>query len=137
MSRKKIINNNPGESFICKSCGRAVAPLSSGGSQRNHCPYCLSSLHVDIITGDRRSGCRGIMTPISIWIQKNREWSVIHRCENCGVIRTNRIAADDNEMLLFTLAASFMTQLPFPASKAIENLQVYGRENVKEIEYEQ
>jgi hypothetical protein len=123
MSRKKFIRENPNESFICQYCKKAVMPLLHGGNQRNHCPYCLSSIHVDIIPGDRRASCRNIMKPISIWIQKNREWSVIHRCNGCGIIRTNRIAADDNEMLLFTLAASFMSQLPFPAAKMINNLQ--------------
>ncbi|MBN1648204.1 MAG: RNHCP domain-containing protein [Spirochaetales bacterium] len=137
MSRVKIINSNPDQSFICVSCGKAVSPLQNGGNQRNHCPYCLCSMHVDIIAGDRRSGCKGVMVPISIWIRKNSEWSVIHRCENCGVIKTNRIAADDNEMLLFSLAASFMTQLPFPASRAIEGLMEFGRVYKKETEYEQ
>lgn len=63
------------------------------------------------------------MTPISIWIQENKEWSLIHRCKNCGVIRTNRIAADDNELMLFTLAASHLSQLPFPPKKALMNLK--------------
>ena len=134
MSRAKIIRNNPHESFICQSCGKAVAPLNNGGNQRNHCPKCLSSIHVDIIAGDRRASCHGIMKPISIWVQENKEWSLIHRCMSCGIIRTNRIAADDNEMMLFSLAASFMSQLPFPADKAIDHIQALSLK--KEEHYE-
>jgi len=72
------------------------------------------------------------MNPISVWIQKNKEWSIIHRCMSCGVLRTNRIAADDNEMMLFSLAASFMSQLPFPAEKAIHHIQALSQ--IKENE---
>jgi hypothetical protein len=79
--------------------------------------------------GDRRSGCRGIMEPIGLWVQGNKEWAIIHRCRKCGFIRTNRIAGDDDEMQLFSLAARPITQLPFPADMAlgkIENQQMNG-----------
>ena len=51
--------------FICQNCGKEVLPLTDG-SYRNHCPFCLYSLHVDIIPGDRASDCGGIMKPIKI-----------------------------------------------------------------------
>ena len=123
MSRKKIIRENPYQSFLCQSCGQSVAPVLNGGKHRNHCPHCLCSFHVDILPGDRRASCRGIMKPISIWIRKGGEWSLIHRCEKCGTIRSNRVASDDNETVLFTLAASFLTQLPFPANRALGKIQ--------------
>ena len=122
MSRTTQTRTNLNLPFICKACGRAVTPPGSGGTHRNHCPFCLVSLHVDIVPGDRRASCRGIMQPISVWVQSNKEWSIIHRCTQCGVLRTNRVAADDNEMLLFTIAASMMSQLPFPAGKALEEI---------------
>lgn len=46
-------------SFVCLNCGYAVPPL--GYSSRNHCPRCLCSLHLDVLPGDRASGCRGLM----------------------------------------------------------------------------
>ena len=122
MSRNKFIRENPNESFICVSCGNAVAPLESGGNQRNHCPHCLTSCHVDILTGDRRASCRGIMEPIGVWVQKNKEWSVIHKCQQCGTVRINRIAADDNELLLFAKAVEPIMNLPFPPADALHNL---------------
>jgi len=122
MTRNKIIRNNPQESFICINCGKAVAPLEYGGDHRNHCPHCLSSSHVDIIPGDRRSSCRGIMKPISIHVQKNGEWSVIHKCTQCRTIKINRIACDDNELLLLTLATEPLVSLPFPPKNIISAL---------------
>ena len=134
MSRNKILHNNPHESFICASCGKGVSPLEFGGKHRNHCPHCLSSLHVDITPGDRRSSCRGKMEPISIYVQKNKEWSIIHKCTKCGTIRHNRIASDDNELLLLTISAEPLMSLPFPSKTIISTLHKLsiekGSENV-------
>jgi len=63
------------------------------------------------------------MEPISLWVGKSREGSVIHRCGKCGYLRINRIAEDDNEALLFMLAASPLSQLPFPSSMALDYLK--------------
>ena len=54
--------------------------------------------------GDRASECHGVMEPISVWVRKNGEWAVIHRCTVCGKMGSNRIAADDNPMKLMALA---------------------------------
>ncbi len=122
MSRHNYSIQNSNDSFICRNCGLAVPPVEQGGYHRNHCPHCLWSLHVDLKSGDRRCACRGEMEPISVWVRSSGEWSVIHRCGKCGFIRSNRIAADDNERLLFVLAARPMTMLPFPAKDALEKL---------------
>lgn len=42
------------DTFTCKVCGRPCVPENAGSSHRNHCPNCLSSLHVDHRT--RRPG---------------------------------------------------------------------------------
>jgi len=134
MTRNKIIRNNPQETFICCSCGKIVRPLEYGGQHRNHCPHCLCSCHVDIIPGDRRASCRGIMQPIGIYVQKNKEWSIIHRCRQCKTLRINRIAYDDNELLLLTLAAEPLMSLPFPSQKIISTLHRLSLEKGKENE---
>ena len=71
------------DSFTCKVCGRPVVSAGAGSSHRNHCPNCLSSLHVDIEPGDRESDCGGIMEPVAVWVRKNGEWAIIHRCRRC------------------------------------------------------
>ena len=122
MSRIRQQNKTQNNVFICSHCGNTVPPPESGGLQRNHCPDCLWSLHVDLKKGDRRCGCRSDMEPIGIWVKRSGEWALIHRCTKCGLIRSNRIAADDNEVLLFALAAKPLAMLPFPADKTLEKI---------------
>lgn len=114
MSRQRSHVHETVETFICASCGNTVAPPEQGTANRNHCPHCLHSLHLDLRPGDRRSGCRGVMIPIGVWVKADGEWSIIHRCEGCGFIRSNRIAGDDNEASLLALAARPLSRLPFP-----------------------
>jgi len=91
-------------SFTCAHCG-AVIPLRAFGTEnRNHCPLCLWSLHVDITPGDRLCPCRGPMEPISIWVKDDGEWAIIHRCKSCGTLKSNRIAGDDIEKNILELA---------------------------------
>jgi hypothetical protein len=65
-------------------------------------------------TGDRRSGCRAIMEPIAVWVKRDGEWAVVHRCRQCGKLTANRIAGDDNEVALVSLALRPLAQPPFP-----------------------
>lgn len=103
--------------FICQHCGQAVAGVSPGTRNRNHCPHCLWSLHVDLGVGDRRSGCRGEMEPIAVWVQPNDEWSIVHRCRHCKTLRVNRIAGDDSELVLMSLAARPLARPAFPLDR--------------------
>jgi hypothetical protein len=98
-----------------------VSNVSFGTMQRNHCPHCLHSLHVDMHIGDRLSACRGIMEPISVSVRKNGEWEIIHRCRTCGQVRINRIAGDDREAALVALALRPLVNLPFP----VETLELF------------
>ncbi len=89
---------------MCARCGTTVAAGAAGTRQRNHCPSCLHSLHVDITVGDRRSLCRGLMEPIALWVRDDGEMSLLHRCSRCGVIKANRVAGDDDEAAIGALA---------------------------------
>jgi len=65
-------NNNdsqPESGFICLHCGRPVAPDPAGSGHRNHCPWCLRSVHLDNLPGDRSSRCGGIMEPVAISVR--------------------------------------------------------------------
>ncbi|WP_343383836.1 RNHCP domain-containing protein [Candidatus Amarobacter glycogenicus] len=42
------------DSFRCVKCKQHVDTPSFGTTQRNHCPQCLWSRHVDNFPGDRR-----------------------------------------------------------------------------------
>ena len=106
MENKRFTKNDSG--FICKNCGREVLPL--GYTSRNHCPFCLCSLHVDINPGDRANECRGLLRPIRSEPDSKHGFIIIHKCEKCGEIRKNRAALNakvqpDNRSLLIKLTA--------------------------------
>ena len=103
--------------FHCINCSQLVLIASAGTDQRNHCPHCLWSLHVDFQNGDRRSACRSPMEPISVWVKHNGEWAVVHRCRECGALRANRIAGDDNEVILLSLALKPLARPAFPLER--------------------
>lgn len=116
------------EVFICKECGREVVPEGAGSGHRNHCPNCLTSLHLDEEPGDRMADCGGHMEPIAVWVKKNGEWAIVHRCRQCGKISTNRIAADDNPMKLMSIAMKPLTEPPFPIERIEEMTRLMGGE---------
>lgn len=92
------------EVFKCKQCRRFIGPLPSGGHHRNHCPFCLYSLHVDYRqSGDRLSECGSRMQPIGYFQRPKGEYVLIHRCLGCAFERFNRIAADDDFDLMLSL----------------------------------
>jgi len=106
MEEKRFTKNDSG--FICRHCGREVKPL--GYSSRNHCPFCLWSLHVDINPGDRACECGGEMEPVRAEPDPKKGYVIIHRCTKCGEIRRNRAAHDapvqpDNIKLIIKLTA--------------------------------
>lgn len=101
------------DAFRCKKCKTMIDRPASGTLQRNHCPVCLYSVHVDTRAGDRAAECGSSMEPISIWVRSD-EWVLLHRCLGCGVIHSNRIAPDDNEAVLLSLAARPLGRPAFP-----------------------
>ena len=88
MENKRFSKNDNG--FICKNCGKEVLPL--GYTSRNHCPFCLCSLHVDINPGDRANTCGGILRPAGAEPDSKRGYIIIHKCEKCGAVVRNRAA---------------------------------------------
>ena len=108
------------DSFTCKVCGRLMTPEKAGTQHRNHCSNCLCSLHVDDEPGDRASDCGGIMEPVAVWMRKGGEWAIIHRCRRCGVLHSNREAADDNPMLLMSIAMKPLAQPTVPLERLEE-----------------
>lgn len=115
------------DTFTCKVCGRVCTPQNAGSDHRNHCPNCLSSLHVDEEPSDRASDCGGIMEPVAVWVRKGGEWAIIHRCKRCGKLSSNRVAADDNPMKLMSIAMKPLCAPPFPLDYIEEMTALDGR----------
>jgi hypothetical protein len=99
--------------FICIHCRNFVSthPLLSGVNNRNHCPYCLYSRHLDLLEpGDRLAACKAQMKPVGLALKKTRkkyagrgELMLVHLCEDCGKASLNRMAADDDPDLVFEI----------------------------------
>lgn len=97
--------------FICAHCGKEVLPL--GYTSRNHCPFCLYSVHVDINPGDRANPCGGALRPIKAEPSAKKGYILIHRCEKCGAICRCRAAhmakvqPDDLNLLIRLTAGEY------------------------------
>jgi len=80
------------EAFRCAHCER---PVPAGGSRvRDHCPWCLRSLHVDRVPGDRAADCGGLMDPVGLQLGGRAEAVITYRCRLCGHEHRNRAALD-------------------------------------------
>jgi len=108
---------NPSQTFgefKCAHCGYIVSSARwlSGVNNRNHCPYCLWSRHMDLFSaGDRLSACKAAMQPVALTIKRSRnkyrhgngELMLVHQCMGCGEFSINRIAADDDTDILLEI----------------------------------
>lgn len=101
--------------FTCNFCSYLVSARTgiSGVVNRNHCPFCLHSRHVDLFTpGDRLCACKGLMSPVGVTLKHTRdkyalrtsgELMLVHRCNACSALSINRIAADDDAIKLLEI----------------------------------
>jgi len=125
--------------FTCLNCGFPVSVERelSGVINRNHCPRCLFSRHVDEFkAGDRKADCRSRMEPVGLSIKHTikkysagtqGELMLIHRCTGCGKLSINRIAADDNAGMVYqlfrgseTLTSEFIEEI------LLQNITILG-----------
>ena len=91
--------------FICKNCGRKVEKL--GYTSRDHCNFCLYSLHVDIMPGDRLNKCRGILKPVNVIETAKKGKVIIYKFQKCGLEVRNIVANDDNEDEIYNVVKRF------------------------------
>lgn len=89
------------EEFICENCKKEVSPLNY--TARDHCPYCLYSKHVDIMPGDRKNSCCGLLKPIGIEKFKDT-YKILYKCQRCQEEHKNIMAKDDNMDLIIELS---------------------------------
>lgn len=90
MESKRFTKNDSG--FTCAACGAAVLPL--GSSSRDHCPYCLCSIHIDNMPGDRKNPCHGILDPVHAEPSAKKGYIITYKCRKCGEVKRNRAAYD-------------------------------------------
>lgn len=142
--------------FTCIHCHNYVSAggVMAGVNNRNHCPYCLWSRHLDWRQpGDRLSACKGSMQPIGLSVKKVRkrygrcehgELMLVHRCINCGKIAINRIAGDDDSQAAVNIYESSFNldqdarqaliesgvQILWRQERAVVQAQLFGRYGV-------
>ena len=101
------------DTFTCVRCGLVVVTLADD-VRRNHCPSCLSSCHtIDHVEGGP-SDCEGRMAPLSIAVQRDGSWALVHRCTRCRELALAPTAPDDNQLVLMRLAVRPLAEPPFP-----------------------
>lgn len=133
--------------FHCIHCGGLVLadPALSGVVNRNHCPYCLWSRHLDLFeAGDRLAACKAPMRPVGLSQKRvhkkyasgaTGELMLVHRCETCGKIALNRIAADDDsEALIAVFEASLQPDFTLPVQLNGQGIHVLGRADYDRVQ---
>lgn len=90
------------EQFICQNCKKQVNKLNY--TSRDHCNYCLHSIHIDIKPGDRLNTCLGLLKPIDIEKYKD-SLKIIYKCQKCQEIHKNIIAIDDDYEQIIKLSS--------------------------------
>lgn len=118
--KRNFISTPCNDSFTCRFCGAKVMPENAGTTQRNHCPVCLMSVHLDNEPGDREADCGGLMELIAVWVRNGGEWAIVHRCKRCGKLSSNRVAADDSPLKLMSVALKPLSEPPFPIERIRE-----------------
>lgn len=128
---------NPSQTFgefKCAHCGYIVSSERwlSGVNNRNHCPYCLWSRHLDLYSaGDRLSACKAAMQPVALTIKRSRnkyrrgggELMLVHQCTECGEFSINRIAADDDARTLLEVF-QISSVLPIKTRSSLLNSEI-------------
>lgn len=74
--------------FRCEHCGKDVPPADRGC--RNHCPFCLTSKHVDINPGDRANTCLGLLRAVSYELDGKKGIILSFQCAKCGARTRNK-----------------------------------------------
>lgn len=96
------------EEFICDNCKVKVEKLKY--TSRDHCNKCLYSKHVDIIPGDRKNSCKGILRPIG-YTNSNGKEQIIYECQSCKKRVKNIVADDDNRDLIIELSTNGLSYI--------------------------
>ncbi len=125
--------------FECQNCHYKVKTTGNIGTKnRNHCPKCLFSKHVDnLVAGDRKSECKELMEPVGLTFKKSRidkygkeikgELMLVHRCKGCNKVSINRIAADDDSNDIVNLLGDF-------SEKQINGISLLTKRDKAEVE---
>ena len=130
--------------FQCQHCGAYVSSSRAlaGVANRNHCPYCLWSRHLDLFeAGDRLAACKAPMRPVGLALKNSRnkyarigsgELMLVHFCTDCERISINRIASDDiPQAIVEVFEASQMEPLKLKQRIMTDGVNLLGNESLQ------
>ena len=125
--------------FKCHHCGAYVSASRAlaGVANRNHCPYCLWSRHLDLLeAGDRLAACKAPMRPVGLTMKNSRnkyarigsgELMLVHLCTDCQRISINRIASDDiPQAIVEVFEASLTTPIKLKQQIITDGVNLLG-----------
>ena len=77
------------DTFTCKHCGRVIVPIGAGTQHRNHCPNCLTSLHLDDEPGDRAAVPAGTHRGNDCVDGRGGKYAVntVYKFRQCGILK--------------------------------------------------
>ena len=101
--------------WVCPNCGRTV--------WTDHCPDCLSGIHMEDEEGIE---CGGVMEPVGVWVKTDGKWEIIQRCQLCGEMSTTKMTSNDNYMKIWSIASKPLASPPFPIEKTEELTKIMG-----------
>ncbi len=91
--------------FICVNCKRKVEKLKY--TSRDHCNFCLHSIHIDITPGDRANDCLGLLVPINVVETSKKGKVIVYRCKKCGAEVKNIVAIDDDIDTIYKIVENY------------------------------
>lgn len=108
--------------YKCPVCGWSPSE-SELNNDWEHCPNCLSSIHLEDEEGFE---CGGTLEPISIWVKLDATWDIIQRCRLCGELNITQMSEDDSPLKVLSIASSALSAPPFPIEKMEELTKAMG-----------
>ena len=102
---------------LCTNCGKMFSLAIPGMKHRDHCNFCLRSVHIDKRPGDREVWCgegkpgsknfkHSILDPVGV-VPRERQTDpaavMKYVCRKCGKEKYNRVAVDDNKDIVSDL----------------------------------
>lgn len=140
-----MTNDEKQNLFTCEYCQKRIQGPPIGTLNRNHCPFCLWSKHVDKLeAGDRAAKCQKMMEPIGLTFKhegfdkfgkpKQGELMLIHQCQGCGKISINRIAGDDANKMILKIFGNSQKLAQTTLNKLVkQNIQVLKKSSKDQI----
>ena len=108
--------------YKCPVCGWTPA-ADEPNNEWEHCPNCLSSIHVEDEMGFE---CGGVLEPVSIWVKPCGEWEIIQRCRDCGEMKNSQMSEDDSPLKILAVASKPLAFPPFPLERIEELTKIMG-----------